>query len=223
MDDPAIPLKRSRGRPRAEHVDEAILRATSDLLAEQGLANMTVDDVAARAGVGKASIYRRWPTKSALVFDAFLGQFLSRQPLSDTGNFQSDLLTTLRGWIRAVKNTPTGRTLADLIAEVQRDPDLAVMWRERFVGPVRSQFRAIVDRAIARGEIPAATDPEVVLDLLFGPAYHRLLQHHLPLTDRYAQQVAAMVYAGATAGAAQSVSHGSSLADPVKEPHPRNP
>ena len=94
----------------------------------------------------------------------------------------------------------TGRTLVGLIAEVQRDPDLAEIWREHFVTRVRAQHRLMIDRALERGEVSADVDPDVVLDLLFGSAYHRLLQSHLPLSDRFAQGVVDRVVAGVQTG-----------------------
>jgi AcrR family transcriptional regulator len=166
------------------------------MLNERGLVDLTMDDVAQRARVSKATIYRRWPTKGTLAFEAFSAGFLARQPLPDTGSLRGDLLAALRSWIRTVKGTVTGRTLVGLIAEVQRDPELAEIWRRRFVTPVRAQHRAMIDRALDRGEISADADPEVVLDLFFGPAYHRLLQSHLPLSDRFAQAVVDTVVAG---------------------------
>jgi AcrR family transcriptional regulator len=163
---------------------------------------MTMEGVAERAGVGKASIYRRWPSKGALAFDATLDEYLAGQPTRDTGSLEGDLLATARDWIRSVKRSPLGATLRFLIAEVQNDPSLAAAWRERFVGPVRQQRRQIVERAIGRGEIPAGSDPELILDMLFGPLYHRYLHGHLPLTDRFAAGVAGMTAAAAVAGAA---------------------
>jgi AcrR family transcriptional regulator len=161
-----------------------------------------MEAVAARAGVGKASIYRRWSGKGALAFDAVLDQFLAGQPMRDTGTFRGDLLASIRDWIRTIKRTSSGRTLSDMIAAVQSDPELAVAWRDRFVRPMRERRRPLVERAIARGEIPAGSDPELILDLLYGPLYHRYLHNHLPLTDSFAQGVASMVAAGAAAGAA---------------------
>ena len=99
-----------------------------------------------------------------------------------------------------MKGTVTGRTLVGLIAEVQRDPDLAEIWRDRFVTRAGTQHRAMLDRGLSNeGEVSAALDPDVLLDLLFGSAYHRLLQSHLPLTDRFAQAVVDTVVAGAGA------------------------
>jgi AcrR family transcriptional regulator len=196
MTEPVSPTPAPRGRPRSERSHRAILDAANELLAERGFVDLTIDEVAQRAGAGKTTIYRRWPSKGTLVFEAFGTDFLIRQPLPDTGSLRGDLLAALRAFIKVVKGTTTGRTLVGLIAEVQRDPELAEIWRERFVGRVRKQHRVMVERAVERGEASPDTDPDVVLDLLFGAAYHRLLQSHLVLSDRFAQAVVDTVVAG---------------------------
>ena len=134
----------------------------------------------------------------------FLPSFWRVSHFPTPGSLHGDFLAALRGWIRSVKGTPTGKTLVELVAEVQRDPALAAIWRDRFIGPVRDHHRVMVQRAIARGEVPSTTNAEVALDLLFGPAYHRLLQTHLPLTDRFARDVVSVVVGGLVASAAQS-------------------
>jgi AcrR family transcriptional regulator len=196
MTDFRIPAAPGRGRPRSERSQRAILEATAELLEESGFVELTMEEVAVRAQVSKATIYRRWSTKGTLVFDAFVAHFLARQPLPDTGSLRGDLLAALRSWIRVVKGTVTGRTLVGLIAEVQRDPELAEVWSDRFVRPVRAQHRIMIDRAVERGEIPSDTDADVALDLLFGPAYHRLLQSHLTLSDRFARAVVDTIVKG---------------------------
>jgi AcrR family transcriptional regulator len=196
MTEPVVPAPAPRGRPRSERSHRAILDATNELLAERGFVDLTIEEVAHRAGVGKTTIYRRWPSKGTLVFEAFASDFLNQQPLPDTGSLRGDLLAALRAFIRVVKGTVTGRTLVGMIAEVQRDPELAEIWRERFISPVRAQHRGMVDRAVQRGETSPNTDPDVVLDLLYGAAYHRLLQSHLALSDRFAQAVVDTVVAG---------------------------
>jgi AcrR family transcriptional regulator len=185
-----------RGRPRSERSHRAILDAANELLAERGFVDLTIEEIAQRAGVGKTTIYRRWPGKGPLVFEAFATDYLNRLPLQDTGSLRGDLLGLLRGFIKVVKGTVTGRTLVGLIAEVQRDPELAEIWRARFVGPVRAQHRVMFERAVERGEVSPDTDPEVLLDLVFGAAYHRLLQSHLALSDRFAQGVVDIVVGG---------------------------
>lgn len=194
---PPVP---ARGRPRSEQTDQAILRAATDLLAERELCDITIEEVAGRARVSKASVYRRWPSKGTLAFDAFMVDFLARQPLPDTGDLREDLLVSLRGWVRAVRQTTTGRTLKGLIAEVQRDPELADAWRTRFVEPVRTRHVQMIERAIARGELSPDVHPDLLLDLVFGPAYHRFLQGHLPLEDSFVQGVVDAVVAAANAG-----------------------
>ena len=190
-----------RGRPRSEQADQAILRAATDLLAEHGLSGMSIEEVAARARVGKATVYRRWPTKGALALDAFLTFYRGEQPEPDTGTLRGDLLAVLRGWVRAVTRTPAGRMLAGLIAAAQHDPDLAADWRDRVIAPLRARHAVLLDRAIARGEIPAGTDKDVVLDLLFGAAYHRLLLGHRPLSDRFVRRVVETIMTGITGAA----------------------
>src|SRR5580700_11505934 len=98
-----------RGRPRSEDADRAILAAATELLAERGLAGMSMEEVAARAGVGKATVYRRWRSRGALALDAFMAEFQALQPLPDTGTLRGDLLAALRAWVRAVTRTPAGR------------------------------------------------------------------------------------------------------------------
>jgi hypothetical protein len=96
----------------------------------------------------------------------------------------------------AVATGSAGPILAGLIAETQQDPELAAAWRERVVERLRAQHKIMLNRAIERGEIPATTDQEVALDLMFGAAYPRLLHGHRPLTDKFARQVVDVLVAG---------------------------
>jgi AcrR family transcriptional regulator len=207
MKDSAVPAGRQavleagqaaarRGRPRSQEADQAIMAAAIQLLAERGLAGMSIEEVAARAGVAKTTIYRRWPSRGALALDAFLAEFQSQQPSPNTGTLRGDLLGALRAWIRSVTRTSAGPVVAGLIAEAQQDPELAAAWRERVVERLREQHKVLLNRAVERGEIAATTDQDVVLDLLFGAAYHRLLQGHRPLTDKFARQVVDMIIDG---------------------------
>ena len=185
-----------RGRPRSQEADRAILAATVDLLASRGLAAMSIEEVAARAGVGKATIYRRWSSKGLLALDAFVTSFQEQQPLPDTGTLRGDLIAALTAWVRAVTQTSMGPMLTGLVAEAQHDEELRAGWRDRVLEPLRSQHRIMLDRAIARGEIPATVDQEVVLDLFFGAAQHRLLLGHLPLTDDFIREVVDVILGG---------------------------
>ena len=185
-----------RGRPRSREADRAILTAAAELLAERGLAAMSIEEVAARAGVGKTTIYRRWPSKGLLALDAFVASFREEQPLPDTGTLRGDLLAALHAWVRAVTQTPMGPMLTGLIAEAQHDTELRRVWRDRVLEPLRTQHRIMLDRAIARGEITPGVDQDVVLDLFFGAAEHRLLLGHLPMSDDFIADVVDVILAG---------------------------
>ncbi len=161
---------------------------------------MSIEEVAARAGVGKATIYRRWPSKWLLALDAFVVSFRAEQPLPDTGSLRGDLLAALRAWVQAVTSTPVGRLLAPLIGEAQHDPELHAAWRERVLEPLRAQHRIMLARATERGEIQPSVDFEVVLDLFFGAAQHRLLLGHLPMTETFIESVVDVILDGISAG-----------------------
>jgi len=154
----AIPNKKMRGRPRSSNTERAILKAAGEIVLASGLDEMTIEGVAERAGVGKASIYRRWPSKGALAFDAVLDGILATQPTPDTGTLEGDLVRVAENWVQLSNVRRGGRTVANFIAEVQSDPGLAIAWRERFVDPIRKARRPIIERAIARGEIPAGSE-----------------------------------------------------------------
>jgi AcrR family transcriptional regulator len=182
---------RPRGRPRSETAQTAILSATIALLLDEGLHAMSMDDVAERAGVSKATIYRWWASKELLALDALSTEWAApvATKRTDTGSLRGDLLAILRPWIRQLNEKPYGRVIAGLVAEAQIDPEFATLYNEHFVQPRRDAARRSLLRAAARGEIPADTDFEVSLDLLYGPIYHRVLHLHAPLNDRFTKDV----------------------------------
>jgi AcrR family transcriptional regulator len=162
---------RGRGRPRSEKAQKAILAAAIDLLLEQGLHAMSMDAVAGRAGVSKA-----------------------------TGSLRGDLLARLRPWLRLLRDKPYGRVVAGLVATAQADAEFAELYLERFVRPRRDAMRPILLRAIDRGEIPRNVDLEIALDLIYGPIYHRMLHGHAPLDERFARNVVDTILAGIAPG-----------------------
>ena len=190
------------GRPRSEKARNAILQATAELLLGPGLAGVSMDAVAERAGVSKATIYRWWPTKEALALDTLYQESArNRPPRRDTGTVRGDLLALLQPWARLVSSRPYGRVIAALITKAQTDPAFAEQYRARFVEPRRDEVRAVFARAIGRGELPPDTKVEVGLDLLYGPLYHRLLHGHAPLDDAFVRDVVDTTLAGLTARA----------------------
>lgn len=188
---------RARGRPRSEPARQAILAAAAELLLARGLAAVSMDAVAARAGVSKATIYRWWPTKETLALDALHGQLTEPAPEPpDTGTLRGDLLALLPGWAGRDGGPPFGRVIGALIAEAGTDPVFGKLYRERYAEPRRAQARAAFARAIGRGEIGAGTDVEAAIDLVYGALCHRMLHGHAPLTQEFAETVVGIVVAG---------------------------
>jgi AcrR family transcriptional regulator len=166
----------------------AILAATVELLEEVGYRNLTIEGVARRAGVGKQTIYRWWAgSKAALVLEAFIGISDERVPPPDTGSIRDDLLAILHPVFGLNKRFRTGTALANktMMAEAQLDETFHAI----YVGLHRSWWapmRTAVKRAITRGELVSSTDPGIVVDLLLGAAWYRLLLEHAPLDHKTA-------------------------------------
>ena len=195
--------KPRRGRPRSEKARVAILESAAELLLERGLSAVSMDAVAERAGVSKATIYRWWPTKETLALDALFNEWAAATPaMRDTGSLRGDLLALLRPWARLASSRPYGRVIAGLLTQAQTNPEFAVEYRSRFVEPRRGQAREAFRRSIERGEIPGDTKVEVAIDMLYGPLYHRLLHGHAPLNDRFVRDVVETVVDGLTHGRA---------------------
>lgn len=193
----ASTLAPRRGRPRSEARKQAILQAAFELLEERGLAATSMDAVAERAGVSKATIYRWWDSKELLALDALYAAWDTAGPVArQTGTLRAEMLALVRPWVRLVAAGPSARILTALLAEAQNDPEFGHSYRAHFVEPRRDQARAVFSRAIARGDIPAGIDVEVAIDLLWGPLYHRLFHGHAPLNDRFARRTVDTVLAG---------------------------
>ncbi len=192
---------RQRGRPRSEKARKAIMDAAAELLLARGLSAVSMDAVAERAGVSKATIYRWWPTKESLALDALYTEWATVQPgPRDTGTLRGDLLSLLRPWARLATSKPYGRVIGALVTEAQTDPAFAAEYQQRVVEPRRDQARAIFRRAIERGEIRPDTKIEVAVDMVYGPLYHRLLHGHAPLNDRFVRDVVDLALAGLQPG-----------------------
>jgi AcrR family transcriptional regulator len=181
---------RPRGRPRSEKARASILASAAELLLARGLADVTMDAVAERAGVSKATIYRWWPTKETLALEALYHEWAEARPLPrQTGSLRGDLLSLMRPWARLVAKRPYGRVIAALVTEARTDPAFAELYRDRFVEPRRAGARAVLRRAVERGELAADTDFEVAIDFLYGPLYHRLLHGHAPIDDGFVRDI----------------------------------
>lgn len=185
------------GRPRSEHSRRSIVAAAAALLHERGLRAMSIEAVAARAGVAKKTIYRWWPSKGVLALDAIFAEWSrARGVVPDTGSLAGDLRARMRATVRALTSSTLGATLAELIAEAQADPELAEAYSEHVLMPLRAQTRLILERAVARGELRPEIDLEAAVDLLQGPLYLRLLHTHEPLDRRFADTIVALAVGG---------------------------
>lgn len=167
--------ERKPGRPRDAQADVAILQAVLDLVAETGLMRLSMDAVAARAGVGKATIYRRWRSKEALVVEAWRTLIAPVEP-PDTGSLRGDV-EALLGAVATKFGSPDFDVLSQIIAAARTDPDLAAALRE-YVATRRRPMRTVFERAVARGELRAGLDPDTLHEALVGPLFYRLLVSH---------------------------------------------
>jgi AcrR family transcriptional regulator len=188
--------KRPPGRPRSEQARQAILRSTLKILGESGFSDFTIEDVAERAEVGKATVYRWWPHKGALIADAFASNTTRRLRFPDTGSVYTDMSRQMRQLIKVFRS-PQGRIVSAILAAGQSDNDLITAFRERFLWPRRREAYATLRRGILRGELRPDMDPDLLLDSLYGPIYMRFLIRHDRLTPDFVDRLCALVLGGA--------------------------
>jgi len=189
------PEARPPGRPRSERARRAILQSANELLEGEGFAAVTVEAIAERAGVSKATVYRWWPNKAAVVMDGFLSTVSSEVPFPHTGHAREDIRLHMRRLTEAFGGK-MGRTVAALIAEGQSDPELAEALRSRWLSVRRAEVKEILELGIERGELRDDLDPEVAVDILYGPIYYRMLVGHGPLEEDFADALAEHIFAG---------------------------
>jgi AcrR family transcriptional regulator len=190
---------KSRGRQRSSEAEEAILAAILQLLKEKPLRDITIEAIAHKAGVGKMTIYKWWPSKAYVALDAFAKIINKMIPVPDSGNVERDLVTLLRSYMNFY-SSPTGSIFGQFLAESQSDPQFAALFRERFLNPRREATGVILDRAIKRGELDPKMDREIVLDLIFGPMVFRLMAGHGPLNKREAAATISTLLRGIAVG-----------------------
>jgi AcrR family transcriptional regulator len=178
------------GRPRDEAVQRALIGAATDLLRERGYRALSMEGVAARAGVAKQSVYRRWPSKGALLVDIYMeGMGEESLPAASGHGVIADFRAYLGQTVERLKDVAWANTLRSLVAEAQNDPDLAALMVERVVEPRRQAGRHIVAQAIAAGELSPDFDVETVLDFVFGAIWYRLLLGHAAVTTEFVERM----------------------------------
>ena len=180
---------------RNETARRAILRAAMQLCREVGYARVSVDAIAAAAGVGKQTIYRWWPSKGAVVLEALLEKTRPLVSFRNTGSFEDDLKAQLRSITRVMSDPRLGPRIAEIAGEAQHDPDLADLLAEHAVRPLRALNRATLTAAKESGALDTDLDLDVIADLLFGPLWFRLLLSKAPLSAAYADAIADAVLA----------------------------
>ena len=188
-----------RGRRRSARSHAAILGATQRLLVERSYRELTIEGIAARAGVGKQTIYRWWPSKAALVLEAYLSA-QEAVPQPPPGRSTREDVHALLGWLIAVLAEPTGgRVIAGLVGDLQHDPDLAEGFHRDVVPARRAAMRAALERGRDRGELRADADLELAVDALHGAVFYRLLLSGQPLDEAFAARLADEILAGLAA------------------------
>ena len=170
----AVASRRSAGRPRDPDLDQAILDATIALLAQEGFARMSIEHVAVRAGVGKPTIYRRWPSKVDLVIAA-LSRPDSGRSISGEGSVRERLTRLVEELCASLRREPAKSLLAALVAEIPRDPELAGAVRKLFLAKRRETAYELLREGVAAGELRADLDLELASDALVGPIMLRVL------------------------------------------------
>jgi AcrR family transcriptional regulator len=187
--------KRPPGRPRSEESRQSILRSTIKLLQQHGFPELSIEAIAADANVGKTTVYRWWPTKAALVADAFSASADKELSFPNTGSVYNDIRQQMGGLIRIFRSQ-RGKIVAALLAGGQSDPELLEAYRDRFLWPRRRQAYQTLQRGVDRGELPRGCDFDLILDSLYGPILMRFLIRHVKLEEKFADEVCGLVLEG---------------------------
>jgi len=183
----------TRGRKRSTAAEKAVLDAAFDLLSRKGLQATTVEAIASKAKVSKATIYKWWPNRAAVIMSAFLREGRDALPYPDELETES---IVERLYMMAMQfHGPIGSMVCALIAEGQSDPEIAQAFREGYIFARRQQGVELVKQAIKKKLIRKA-DPNVVLDLLYAPLYYRLLLGHQPLSEAFIREHVSLALSG---------------------------
>lgn len=176
--------ERRRGRPRSIAADEAILDAATGAFVELGWDGLTIEGVAARAGVGKTTIYRRYPSRLDLLLAAAERLAEEKGAVPDTGTLRGDLFALVKMYLGMLSETRAGRAIPAMVAATAKNPELAIAYRS-FIAARRRESAVPLERAISRGDVPADLDVALVLDLLVAPLFYRAFVSREPADDTY--------------------------------------
>jgi AcrR family transcriptional regulator len=171
----AVPARARGGRPRSDQVHRKILDAARELLSTGGFNDLRLEHVAARAGVGKATIYRRWGSKEALAQELLAELAAPHIAIVESDDTRTELLAAVVNPMRAVTDTPFGPVIQALLSQIAVNPTLGDPFRATVVQARRDEIARVIARGIARGDLRADADPELATELLVGPVYFRLM------------------------------------------------
>jgi AcrR family transcriptional regulator len=195
VQDDAVSERRT-GRPRDARADRAILEATLELIAELGVHEFRTEDVAARAGVGKGAIYRRYRSKDELVTAAIAELVSEEIAVPDTGSTRADLTVLMREAVDLYRGALAGRLMPKLIGAIAQKPELARSIRDGFLAGRRAALGEVLRRGVERGDLRPDLDLELALDVLGGPLFYRLLVTGGPIDEQLAEGTADLIVRG---------------------------
>jgi AcrR family transcriptional regulator len=183
------------GRPQDERADRAILSAAVQLLAEGGVSDLRMDGVAQRAGVGKATIYRRYRSKNALI-SAAVATLVSEIEIPDTGSTRADLRALMSQAVELYSGSLAPRLMPSLLEEAHRNPELANTVRTEFLAGRRAALSVVLKRGVRRGDLRRGLDVELALDVLGGAIFYRLLVTGGPIDEHLAEGIVELIMSG---------------------------
>ncbi|WAL94315.1 TetR/AcrR family transcriptional regulator [Streptomyces sp. Je 1-369] len=174
---------------RSEQARQAVLEAVDDLLVEKGFTGVTIEGIAARAGVAKQTVYRWWKTKTDILLDAFLQDAAEALTPPDQGDLAADLRAHLRQLALFLTESDAGAVFRALIGHAQHDPAFAATLRSAYLDEQRRRDRLPLERAVARGRLAAGLDMAAEIDQLVGPVYHRVLVTAEPVDEAFTDRL----------------------------------
>jgi AcrR family transcriptional regulator len=183
-----------RARRSSSRTGQAILDATRELLAESGVHGLTVEGVAARAGVAKTTVYRRWRSKDELALAVLIDMVEHVAAVPDLGDTRAELIALVDRAVEILGSTLMGRVMQGLVSDLASNAELAGAFREQVIAVRVAEIRRLIEQGIARGDLRPDADYELANELLFGPVYYRLLLSGAPLEDDLAVRVVGAVW-----------------------------
>lgn len=187
--------RRGPGRPRSEKARRAVLKSTLELLEKNGFNDLSIEAVASRAGVGKATVYRWWSNKAELVIAAFVSTVEEELRFPRGATVMESIHQQMKRWAE-IFHSPLGQIIAAVIGAGQSEPEMLEAFRNFWVEPRRIEARQLLRKAIKHGDIVPGIKPDEVLDFLYGPLYLRLMLRHAPLDKDFADMTFRVVSKG---------------------------